>query len=74
MRSFNVLGFLTRSVALRVIVVFFGGTFIGSILPEFGNVLAERLGLWSHQFNVFFLTLGIIGIVLACVIGYKSCR
>ena len=61
-------------MALRTYVVFFIGTAVGSVLPEFGDVLAVHLKIEPHFFNVFFLFLGIIGCVLSYLIGRKSSR
>jgi len=60
-----------RTMALYVILIFFIGTAIGSVLPEFGNLLAQRLGIGAHQFNVVFLALGIVGIGVALYLGYR---
>ena len=66
------MGDVPRSVALYFIPVFLIGTAVGSTLPEFGNILAERLGLWAHRFNIVFLALGIAGVGLALYLGYRS--
>ncbi len=69
------LGNSARGMALRIIAVFLGGTLVGSLAPETGNFLAYALKLprgEGHFFNPFFLILGIIGIVLACVFGYRK--
>jgi len=59
-----------RIMALGIILVFFIGTGIGSALPEFGNLVATRINIGSHSFNVLFLALGIIGIGVALYLGY----
>jgi len=60
-----------RTMALCIILVFLTGTAIGSILPEFGNLLAQRLGIGAHQFNIVFLALGLAGIGLALYLGHR---
>ena len=61
---------MSRGLALCFILIFFVGTAVGSMAPEFGNLLAKEVGLWAHQFNVVFLVLGIVGIGLALYLGY----
>ena len=54
------MGSLTRVMALWLVI----GTLIGSILPEFGNMLAIKLQLeYTHYFNKYFLVVGILGIL-----------
>ena len=65
------MGIDARIMALGVILAFFVGTAIGSALPEFGNLVATRIGIWAHSFNVLFLALGIIGIGVALYLGYR---
>ena len=67
------MGDLSRSVALHLVFVLLIGTLVGSVLPEFGNLLAQKLRLWSHTFNVVFLAVGIVGIGVALYFGYRSC-
>ena len=64
----------TRGLAFRIILVFFIGTGIGSVLPESGNALAYLLKVTAHGFNIVFLDIGIIGTLLALHIGHKKCR
>ena len=66
------MGNISRGLALYPVLVFFLGTAIGSVAPEFGNITAERLGLWAHRFNIVFLALGIAGIGLALYLGYRG--
>jgi len=71
----NGLGFATRGVAFCAVAVFVGGTLVGSLLPESGNILAYVLGFpygQGHVFNPCFLAVGIAGVVLACAAGLKS--
>jgi len=68
------MGCSTRVMALVIIVVFLGATAVGSVLPEFGNLLATRLSLRAHQFNILFCAVGIIGVGLALYLGYKNSR
>lgn len=63
---------MSRGMALGVISVFFIGTAIGSVLPEFGNLLAQKLDVRPHSFNIVFLVVGIIGIGVALYLGHKS--
>ena len=62
---------LSRGLALCAILIFFIGTAVGSVLPEFGNILAQRVGIGAHQFNIVFLALGILGIGVALYLGYN---
>jgi len=64
----------TRTMAFLFIFMFLVGTAIGSILPEFGNVLAVAISYPGHCFNPLFLVIGIAGIVLAFYLGYRRCR
>ena len=66
------MGDIPRSLAFLAVFVFFCATAIGSVLPEFGNLLAQRLGMWEHFFNIYFLVLGITGIGLALYLGYRA--
>ncbi len=68
------MGRRSRSMAFRIIPVFLLGTLVGSALPEFGNILAGKLGLWSHEFNSAFLAVGVVGVMLALYLGYKDGR
>ena len=72
MWAFYSLDNLSRGLALYPILVFFLGTAIGSVAPEFGNIVAERLGLWAHRFNIVFLALGLAGVGLALYLGYMG--
>ena len=65
------LGFLSRGMALYIILIFLCSTAIGSMAPEFGNLVAKGIGVWSHFFNKFFLALAIIGIGVALYLGYR---
>jgi len=65
------MGVGARGLALCIILVFIIGTAVGSVLPEFGNLLAQRLGIWGHSFNILFLALGIAGVGLALYLGYR---
>lgn len=66
------LGRGTRSMALYIILIFLCGTAIGSVLPEFGNLLATRLDIGAHSFNIVFLFMGIAGIGVAFYLGYHT--
>jgi len=65
------MGDLPRDLAFCIIFAFLSSTAIGSILPEFGNLLAQRVGVWAHRFNIVFLALGIAGIGVALYLGYR---
>ena len=65
---------IARKLALPVVLVFLVGTLLGSLLPEFGNILAAKLGLTSHGFNPCFLAVGIAGTMLALFIRPESSR
>jgi len=65
------MGIEARAVALCIILIFFIGTGIGSALPEFGNLVATRLGIGGHSFNILFLALGVLGIGVALYLGYR---
>ena len=66
------MGDTARGLALCFIFVFLFSTAIGSTLPEFGNLLATKIGIWAHFFNVYFLVLGIVGIGLALYLGHTG--
>ena len=66
------LGRGTRSMAFFIIFMFLCGTAIGSVLPEFGNLLATRLDIGAHSFNIIFLFMGIAGIGVALYLGYHA--
>ncbi len=66
------LGDTARVLALCFILVFLVATAIGSMAPEFGNLLAKKVGVWGHFFNVYFLVLGVVGIGLALYLGYRA--
>jgi len=54
------MGSLARTMAFWLVI----GTFIGSVLPEFGNLLALKLHLeYTHYFNKYFLVVGVLGIL-----------
>ena len=65
------MGFETRGLALCFILVFLVATAVGSMAPEFGNLLAAKIGIRAHFFNIYFLVLGILGIGLALYLGYR---
>ena len=64
------MGCEARTMAFCIILVFLVGTAIGSMAPEFGNILAQRIGVRAHFFNVYFLVLGVVGIGVALYLGY----
>ena len=66
------MGDTARGLALCFILVFLVATAIGSMAPEFGNLLAGRIGVRSHFFNIHFLVLGVLGIGLALYLGYRA--
>ena len=66
------MGCETRGLALCFILVFLVATAIGSMAPEFGNIMAKRVGVRSHFFNIYFLVLGIMGVGLALYLGYRA--
>ena len=68
------MGYISRTMAFCTIGFFLIATAIGSVLPEFGNLLAKRLDMRSHSFNIVFLVVGIIGIGLALYLGYRDGR
>lgn len=71
------MGNISRSVAFLPVLVILGGTLVGSVLPESGNVLAYILGISNsqgHIFNPLFLAVGIVGIVLAFYFRHKRSR
>lgn len=74
MGAYVKVGNMSRGTALLLVVVFLIGTAVGSILPEFGNILARKAGVWAHYFNIYFLIIGIIGVVLALYLGYRCYR
>lgn len=49
----------TRSIALLVLI----SIFIGNLLPELGDLLAIKFGLYSHYFNKPLFVIGIVGII-----------
>jgi len=49
------------NTARIITLLLFIGIGIGSVMPEFGNLLAIRLGFLSHYFNKLFLVVGILG-------------
>ena len=75
-KSNPIVGNTTRSMAFRIVSVILIGTAVGSVLPETGNlaVLYITKGTDAHVFNIVFLIIGIIGIVLALFIGYRKCK
>ena len=66
------LGNTARGLAFCFILVFIVATAIGSMAPEFGNLLATKIGIRAHFFNVYFLVLGIVGIGVALYLGYRG--
>ncbi len=70
MWTFFSLDNLSRGLALCVILVFLACVALGSVLPEFGNLLAAKIGIDAHSFNIFFLILGLVGIGVALYLGY----
>ncbi len=66
------MGDLSRVLALCFILVFIVATAIGSALPEFGNILATRIGIRAHFFNAYFLVLGIMGVGVALYLGHRA--
>ena len=71
------MGNTTRGMAFRTIAIVLIGTAIGSVLLESGNVASRLLGLpgsQAHVFNAVFLTVGVIGIMLALYLGYRHSR
>ena len=65
------MGYETRGLALCFILVFLIATAIGSMAPEFGNLLAQRIGIRAHFFNVYFLVMGVVGVGVALYLGYR---
>ena len=65
------LGNTARGLALCFILVFLVATAVGSALPEFGNLLATRIGIRAHFFNVYFLVMGVVGVGVALYLGYR---
>ena len=66
------MGIDARGLAFCIILIFLAGTAIGSVLPEFGNLLATKIGIRAHFFNVYFLILGVVGIGVALYLGYTG--
>ena len=66
------MGCETRGLALCFILVFLVAAAVGSALPEFGNLLAAKIGIRAHFFNIYFLVLGVMGIGLALYLGYMG--
>jgi len=66
------MGCETRGLALCFILVFLVGTAVGSMAPEFGNLLAAKIGIRAHFFNVYFLVLGVVGVGVALYLGYRA--
>ncbi len=64
------MGGLPRGLALCVVLIFLACTALGSVLPEFGNLLAVRLGNDAHSLNILFLILGLVGVGVALYLGY----
>lgn len=71
-RAHDRMGVAPRGMALRLVAVFFGGTLVGSCLPELGDVAAYNMGIFPHIFNPLFLALGVIGTVLALFAGHRK--
>jgi len=53
------LGNFARTMALWMVI----GILVGSVMPEFGNLVARGLEIKSHYFNGYFLVVGILGIL-----------
>jgi hypothetical protein len=68
------MGNKSRAMALRFIIVFLFASFIGSIAPESGNIVAGKLNLYPHIFNVGFLIVGFAGFGLALYLRLGTCR
>ncbi len=68
------MGNSSRRVAFRVVFGFVAGTLVGSTLPEVGNVVAKYLGYGAHDFNIYFLVVAVVGIMLALYSRYKNSR
>lgn len=68
------LGFGSRGLAWRFVVVLVFGTALGSTLPETGDLLALRLNIWPHEFNIVFCIIGFIGVGLAFYLRHRSSR
>ncbi len=51
--------YTTRSIALLILVAIL----VGNLLCESGNLLAIRLGVYSHYFNKYFLFVGLLGML-----------
>ena len=66
------MGIGARALAPGIVLVFILATAIGSALPEFGNLMAQKIGIRAHFFNVYFLVLGIVGISMALYLGYTQ--
>ena len=66
------MGCETRGLALCFILIFLVATAIGSMAPEFGNLLAAKIGIDAHFFNMHFLVLGVLGVGLALYLGYRA--
>ena len=66
------MGYETRGLALCFILVFLISTAIGSMAPEFGNLLAAKVDVQPHFFNVYFFILGVLGVGLALYLGYRG--
>ena len=74
-KSYVRMGNRSRKLAFSIIFVSVIGIGVGSILPEFGNYVAKYIiQTNSHALNICFLILGIIGIVLSLLIGYRKSR
>jgi hypothetical protein len=68
------MGNKSRVMALQFIYLFFFVTFIGSITPEFGNIVAGKLNLYPHIFNIGFLIVGFTVFGLALYLRLGTCR
>ena len=66
------MGNLSRSMALCFILIFLISTAIGSMAPEFGNLLAAKINVRAHFFNIYFLVLGVLGVGMALYLGYRA--
>lgn len=70
-RANSTVGSLTRGLAFRFVLILVIGTALGSTLPEAGDILALRLGIWPHDFNVVFCIVGFLGIGLAYYLRHR---
>jgi hypothetical protein len=62
----------SRKLAHRSLVVIVISTALGSLLPEPADVVALWLKIYPHTFNYLFLAIGVIGVGVALLIGYRN--